>query len=211
MLKVFRDYIGKEISKKVIEIDPAFLIRKKKLGAPYSGSVILQKNFNEKFVGYIHIQFVNSRNYVIPSIQWSLTGNYPNEAECRENQEELKARNISCEDVRNQLSEGWMNATDFGRFTNYFEMQTERPPRNRIRDAYNTPEARAIISADPFLVNGEWEGNDAFDSWDTMVAITGLQLSDHDAEYAVGDLVLELINFIERHFIPFLNKEKSLF
>lgn len=204
MLKVFSEHLKTELARRVIEADSGFALSKKKLGTAYSNSLILERRTCAPFVGFIHLQFVRGRNYVIPSVQWSCTGNYPNEAECREIQDEMFSKGMTCERMRDELPEGWLRTTDFGAKFSHFEIDDERPPRHVIRPAYATPKAQAVLRSDPFLSDGNWEGHPDYDNWDVMVAMTGVTPTTEDASQAMKDLLDKVATVALTIYVPFL-------
>jgi hypothetical protein len=109
MLKVFRGHLKEALIQRVHRADSAFAVRKKPLGRAYRGSLILEKHVCSSFTGFVHIQFVEARNYVIPSVQWTMTGEYPNEASCHDMHDAMLRKGKRPEQIRDQSSQGWLD------------------------------------------------------------------------------------------------------
>jgi len=201
MRKCFRDAIRLPVADHLVGKD--FTPAKLKLDAVYAGSVVHKRMMCKGLWGFLHLQFVKDRNYVIPSVQWSRDGLYPDEAECFQRQE---GQPLTPEEMRDRFSAGWLRATAFGLDGDY--KIDEIAPLSVLKAAYSTPSAQTVLRSDPFLVNGRWEASVEYTTWDAVIAITGVVPTDPQAELAVSGVIDRVCKIFDEVFIPFLDNAK---
>jgi hypothetical protein len=161
---------------------------------------------------FIHLQFVQNRDYVTLNAQWSRLGRFPPEvtrARLRIGSREYRMGAPDVEGQRDELlkssNEAWLNATDFGRESNTFEMSNPIPPISRLKDAFETSEGKQL------LLDGDiadWRRFSTYHTWG--IVGTFVKLNEADAQHALGGTVAELCSFARDVYLPYLRRVVSI-
>lgn len=210
MEKAFREYLRKGFTAKLKSAAPKFAVDKKaKFFGDLAGSLALRWDTPSGLRIWIVMHFVKDRSYLHARLYWAAkpeldVSELTQAAIDFRRRRRSQSTSISLGDYL-ELGEGMLDSSDFEPGRDTLPMATKYPPRDRIRPIMATAEAQKILKLMD-LEGSKWEGSDGTDDWYSIISYGKQDLTEADAEIAVGSTLKSFLEIVERDFLPFSEK-----